>query len=107
MFRGIPARHGPGSQCKHHAHTRTQTIPAGKPDPCIHREYGVEYDMSDASMEKVDLHLENISGKLDVIIDIMQKPENRFIRVLEIAGTIITVVSLLSVIDTLWHWLAL
>ena len=58
-------------------------------------------------MEKVDLHLENISGKLDVIIDIMQKPENRFIRVLEIAGTIITVVSLLSVIDTLWHWLAL
>jgi len=58
-------------------------------------------------MEKVDLHLENISGKLDVIIDIMQKPENRFIRVPEIAGTIITVASHLSVIDTLWHWLAL
>jgi len=58
-------------------------------------------------MEKVDLHLEKISGKLDVIIDIMQRPENRFIRVLEIAGTIITVVSLLSVIDTLRHWLGL
>ncbi|MCL2192946.1 MAG: hypothetical protein FWB78_06085 [Treponema sp.] len=63
--------------------------------------------MSDAPMEKVDLHLEKISGKLDVIIDIMQRPENRFIRVLEIAGTIITVVSLLSVIDTLRHWLGL
>jgi len=56
-------------------------------------------------MEKVDLHLEEISGKLDVIIGIMQDPENRFIRILEIAGTIITVVSLLSVIDTLRHWL--
>jgi len=61
--------------------------------------------MSDAPVGKVDLHLEEISGKLDVIIGIMRKPENRFIRVLEIAGTIITVVSLLSVIDTLRQWL--
>ena len=61
--------------------------------------------MIDTPTEKVALHLKEINCKLDVIIDIMRKPENRFIRVLEIAGTIITVVSLLSVIDTLRHWL--
>jgi len=61
--------------------------------------------MTDTPREEVALHLKEINCKLDIIIGIMQKPENRFIRVLEIAGTIITVVSLLSVIDTLRHWL--
>jgi hypothetical protein len=49
--------------------------------------------------------LNHISVTLDTMLSIMQKPENRFIKALEIAGTVITVASLLSVIDTIRNWL--
>ncbi|MDR1837303.1 MAG: hypothetical protein LBQ89_06560 [Treponema sp.] len=56
-------------------------------------------------MEQVVAELEKLNKKADVIIGIMKKPQNGFIKVLEIAGTIITVMSLLSVIDLIRHWL--
>jgi len=56
-------------------------------------------------MEQVVTELSELNKKVDVIIDIMKKPQNRFVKVLEIAGTVITVMSLLSVIDLVRHWL--
>jgi len=56
-------------------------------------------------MEQVVAELSELNKKVDVIVGIMKKPQNRIIKVLEIAGTIITVMSLLSVIDLIRHWL--
>ena len=56
-------------------------------------------------MEQVIAELSELNKKVDVIVGIMKKPQNRFIKVLEIAGTVITVMSLLSVIDLIRHWL--
>jgi len=56
-------------------------------------------------MEQVITELSELNKKVDVIVDIMKKPGNRFIKVLEIAGMVITVTSFLSVIDIIKHWL--
>jgi preprotein translocase subunit Sss1 len=56
-------------------------------------------------MEQVIAELSELNKKVAVIVGIMKKPQNRFIKVLEIAGTVITVMSLLSVIDLIRHWL--
>jgi hypothetical protein len=56
-------------------------------------------------MKQIIAELAELNRKADVIIEIMQKPENRFLKALEIAGTIITVASLLSVIDIIRNWL--
>jgi preprotein translocase subunit Sss1 len=56
-------------------------------------------------MEQVIAELSELNKKVDVIVGIMKKPENRFIKVLEIAGMVITVMSFLSVIDIIRNWL--
>ena len=56
-------------------------------------------------MEQVIAELSELNKQVAVIVGIMKKPQNRFIKVLEIAGTVITVMSLLSVIDLIRHWL--
>jgi len=58
-----------------------------------------------AAVEQVIAELAELNKKADVIIDIMKKPENKFIKVLEIAGTVITVMSILSVIEVIRNWL--
>ena len=56
-------------------------------------------------MEQVVAELSELNKQVAVIVGIMKKPQNRFIKVLEIAGTVITVMSLLSVIELIRHWL--
>jgi len=56
-------------------------------------------------MEEVIAELSELNKQVAVIVGIMKKPQNRFIKVLEIAGTVITVMSLLSVIELIRHWL--
>ena len=55
-------------------------------------------------MEQVIAELAELNKKVDVIIGIMQKPENRFLKVLEIAGAVIAVLSLLGIIDIIRRW---
>jgi len=52
----------------------------------------------------VSTELAELNKKVDVIIGIMQKPENRFLKVLEIAGAVIAVLSLLGIIDIIRRW---
>jgi hypothetical protein len=59
----------------------------------------------EAVVEQVIAELAALNKKADTIIGIMKKPENKFIKVLEIAGAVITVMSFLSVIDIIRHWL--
>jgi hypothetical protein len=56
-------------------------------------------------MEQVVAELSELNKQVAVIVGIMKKPQNRLIKVLEIAGTVITVMSLLSVIELIRQWL--
>ena len=56
-------------------------------------------------MEKAIEKLEELNRKLDVIIGIMKKPDNRAGKVLETAGAVVTVMSILSIIDIIRNWL--
>jgi len=56
-------------------------------------------------MDKVIEQLEELNKKLDMIIEILKKPENKFGKILETAGAVVTVMSILSIIDILRNWL--
>ena len=55
--------------------------------------------------EKVIEQLDRLNKKLDVIIDIMKKPGNRLIKILELAAAIAGVLSILSIIELIRQWL--
>jgi hypothetical protein len=61
--------------------------------------------MQDMLTEKVVTQLENTNKKLDVIIGIMNKPENRFGRILETAGAVVSIFGILSIIEIIRNWL--
>jgi len=61
--------------------------------------------MGDNSTEKAVLHLENLDRKMDVIIGIMQAPENKLLKILEMIATVAGVLSLLGILDVLRNWL--
>ncbi|MDR0442917.1 MAG: hypothetical protein LBH44_05885 [Treponema sp.] len=56
-------------------------------------------------MEQVIVELTALNKKADTIIGIMQKPENRFLKVLEILGNAAGVVGLLAVIEIIRTWI--
>jgi len=59
------------------------------------------------TMEKTIQQLEEVNKKLDTIIGIMKKPENRAVKVLELIATVAGVLSILGIIDVLRNWLKL
>jgi hypothetical protein len=61
--------------------------------------------MSDDNMEKVVSQLEETNKKLDVIIDIINKPDSRVGRILEMIAAIAGVLSIISIIDVIRNWL--
>ena len=61
--------------------------------------------MQDNLTEKVITQLENTNKKLDVIIGIMNKPESRFGKILETAGTVVSILGILSIIEIIRIWL--
>jgi len=61
--------------------------------------------MHDNLMETTVTQLEELNKKLDVIISIMNKPDNKFGKVLETTGTVVSIFSILSIIDIIRNWL--
>ena len=61
--------------------------------------------MQSALLEKAITLLEELNKKLDVIITIVKKPDNRFGNVLETVGTVVGIFSILSIIDIILNWL--
>jgi hypothetical protein len=46
-----------------------------------------------------------LNKKADVIIGIMNKPENKFIKFMEILGNVVGIISILAIIDILRSWI--
>jgi len=55
-------------------------------------------------MEKTIEQLERIIQKLDEMIGIMKKPENKLLRILEIIGNVVTIVSVLAIVEIIRNW---
>ena len=47
----------------------------------------------------------HISSTLDEVLKVLKKPENKWLRVMEIAGGGVTILSLLSIVDVIKNWL--
>jgi hypothetical protein len=58
-------------------------------------------------MEQVVVQLIELNKKVDSIVGIMKKPENRVIKILEMAVAVAGVLSILSIIDVARNWLGL
>ena len=56
-------------------------------------------------MEQVIAELSALNKKADEIISIMQKPENRFEKIMEIIGNIIGIISVLAIVDIIRTWI--
>ena len=56
-------------------------------------------------MEKVIAELAELNKKVDVVIGIMQKPENRFLKIMEIVGNAVGIIGILAVVDIIRHWI--
>ena len=50
--------------------------------------------------------LEKLNKKADVIIGIMQKPVNKVYKIMEIAGNIVGIISILTIIELIRNWIA-
>ena len=56
-------------------------------------------------MDQVIAELAELNKKADVIIGIMQRPESKVVKVLEMIATVAGVLSILGIIDVLRTWL--
>ena len=55
-------------------------------------------------MEKVVEKLDCINHTLEKMLAVMRRPDNRFMRVLLIAGAIVGALGIIQVIDTVLKW---
>ena len=56
-------------------------------------------------MEKVVEKLDNINHTLEKMLAVMQRPENKFVRALEIVGLSAGALSILGIADIVRHWI--
>ena len=56
-------------------------------------------------MQQVISELTKLNNKADVIIGIMQKPENKFLRLMELVGNVVGIIGILAVADIVRNWI--
>jgi hypothetical protein len=56
-------------------------------------------------VEKVIEELAELNKKADIIIGIMQKPENKFVKTMEIVGNAVGIIGVLAIIDIIRNWI--
>ena len=49
--------------------------------------------------------LEKLNKKADVIIGIMQKPQNMVVKVMEIVGNAVGIISILAIVELIRTWI--
>jgi hypothetical protein len=57
-------------------------------------------------LEKEDREvIQHMSDTLDEVLVVLKKPGNRFIRVLDIIGAVVSVLAILGIIDIVRDWI--
>jgi len=59
----------------------------------------------EAIVEQIITELSALNKKADIIIGIMQKPENKFMKVMEIIGNAVGILSILAIVDIIRTWI--
>jgi hypothetical protein len=59
----------------------------------------------EAIVEQVVKELVELNKKADVIIGIMQKPENKFFKLMEIICDAVGIIGILAAVDILKNWI--
>ena len=49
--------------------------------------------------------MRHLNKKIDIIVDILVKPEKTLVKILQMGGMIVTLMTIFSVIDTIRQWL--
>ena len=56
-------------------------------------------------IEQVITELAELNKKVDVIIGIMNEPENRFLKLMEIVGDAVGIIGILAIVDIIRNWI--
>ena len=56
-------------------------------------------------MEQVIAELEKLNKKADVIIGIMQTPDNKFLKLMEIIGNAVGIIGILAIVELIRNWI--
>jgi hypothetical protein len=58
-----------------------------------------------AVIEQVITELAELNKKVDVIIGIMNEPENKFLKFMEIVGDAVGIIGILAIVDIIRNWI--
>jgi hypothetical protein len=56
-------------------------------------------------MEQVTVELVELNKKVEKIIYILQEPENKFLKIMEIVGNIVGIIGILAIVDIIRNWI--
>jgi len=56
-------------------------------------------------MEQVVSELTELNRKVDVIIEIMNKPENKFLKIMEFVSNAVGIIGILAVVEIIRMWI--
>ena len=56
-------------------------------------------------MEQVIAELADLNKKVGTIIDILKKPESKFLKLMEIIGNVVGIIGILAIVDIIRNWI--
>ena len=57
-----------------------------------------------AFVDQIITELAELNKKADTIIKIMQKPESRFLKIIEVVGNVVAIIGVLAIIEIVRNW---
>jgi hypothetical protein len=57
------------------------------------------------TMEQIIAELKELNKKVDIIVDIIKKPESKFFKLLEIIGNAVGIIGILAIVDIIRNWI--
>ena len=56
-------------------------------------------------MEQIIAELKELNQKVDVIVNILKKPESKLLKLLEIVGNAVGIIGILAIVDIIRNWI--
>ena len=56
-------------------------------------------------MEQIIAELKELNQKVDIIVNILKKPESKFFKLLEIIGNAVGIIGILAIVDIIRNWI--
>jgi len=56
-------------------------------------------------MEQIIAELKELNQKVDVIVNILKRPESKLLKLLEIVGNAVGIIGILAIVDIIRNWI--